>query len=165
MLKYKVIWGTLLLILCVCGSAMAKNTHLVTVVKIIDGDSVLVSDGSKKIEVRLWGIDTPEYRQPYSKAAKKFTKKLLENKTVHMEVKDKDKYGRMVALLTMDNGISANEMLVKKGFAWVHIYYCKEAVCEKWKKYQKEARKRRLGLWREHEPVAPWVWKRSHKRF
>ena len=165
MLKYKVIWGILLLSLCICGSALAKNAHSVVVTKIIDGDSVLVRDGSETIEVRLWGIDTPEYRQPYSKAAKKYTKKLLKNKTVVLEVKDQDKYGRMVAMLTLEGGISINELLVKRGFAWVHIYYCREAVCEKWKEYQKEARKRKLGLWREQEPVAPWVWKRNHKRF
>jgi len=164
-LKNKVIWGTLLLMVCLLGSATAKNIHSVTVVKIIDGDSVVVNDGSKNIEVRLWGIDTPEYRQPYSKSAKKFTKKLLENRIVDMEVKDRDKYGRIVALLTPQNGVSANELIVKKGFAWVHIYYCKEAICEEWKGYQKEARNRKLGLWREAEPIAPWVWKRNHKRF
>ncbi len=161
--KIKAIWLFLFVVLIICDSSFAKTIKSVQVKKIIDGDSILVTSRGEDIKVRLWGIDTPEYRQPYSKAAAKVTRKLLQYGTVDLLVKDLDDYGRVVALVTMKDGQSVNELLVKNGFAWVHIYYCKEPVCEKWKALEKEAKENRLGLWQEAEPVAPWVWKRQNK--
>ncbi len=146
---------------CFCSSSAAQSYKSAQVVKVIDGDSIEVNIGNKKITVRLWGIDTPEYRQPYSKAAKKETRRLLHKKTITLEVKDWDAYGRMVALVRLDNGLLVNEELVKSGYAWVHVYYCKVAICQKWKGYEQQARQERLGLWREKNPVAPWVWKQK----
>lgn len=157
----------LLCIFCLhlsCSYSSAETIESVYVKKIIDGDSIVVTARGKEVTVRLWGIDTPEYRQAYSKAAKKYTMALLSKSEVTLEVKDWDKYGRMVALVKMQNGRYANEELVKAGYAWVHIYYCKEPVCEVWKDYEKNAREQRLGLWQEKNPVAPWIWKRKHRR-
>ena len=146
------------------NSAWAETIESVLVEKIIDGDSLLVRSGNKRMEIRLWGIDTPEYRQPYSKKAKKLTRKLLEGKVVNLYIKDRDKYGRLVAMVTTENQESANEILIKKGLAWVHIRYCQDSICDSWRSLQDKARAKRLGLWREKNPVAPWVWKRSNKR-
>lgn len=143
---------------CMAGGLRAR------VERIIDGDSILVTHQSEEIEVRLWGIDTPEYRQPYSKAAKKFTGRLVGYSSVVLEVKDWDSYGRMVAKVTMEDGRCLNEELLKAGLAWVHIYYCKEAICNRWYGYEREARKGRSGLWREGSPVPPWEWKRKNRR-
>jgi len=50
--------------------------------RIIDGDTISVKYNNKRLKVRLWGIDTPEYRQPYSKAATKFTSKMVAGELV-----------------------------------------------------------------------------------
>ena len=147
-----------------CGFSGAETIESVYVKKVIDGDSIVVTDRGKEMTVRLWGIDTPEYRQTYSKVAKKYTMALLGNSEVALEVKDWDKYGRMVALVRMQNGKYANEELVRAGYAWVHIYYCKEPVCKEWKRHEKNAQEQRLGLWHEKDSVAPWIWKRKHRR-
>lgn len=153
----------LFVVFCCFDSLCAKTIQSVKVQTIVDGDTIIVSNGLfSDLKVRLWGIDTPEYRQPYSKAAAKVTRKLLQDQTVDLLVKDHDKYGRVVAVVNMENGDSANELLVKNGYAWVHIYYCKEPVCERWKALEQEARSRQLGLWQEAEPVAPWIWKRQN---
>ncbi len=163
MTKYKMVWIFLIAVFLVCDPAIAKTVHDVLVKKVIDGDSILVSNGTKDMKIRLWGIDTPEYRQPYSKAAKKITKKILLHELVDLEVKDIDKYGRTVALVRTKNGENVNELLVRRGYAWVHIYYCKEPICKTWKVYESEAREKKTGLWREANPVAPWIWKRKYK--
>ncbi len=142
---------------------VAAQQGFAKVEKIIDGDTIRVNYKSKSIKVRLWGIDTPEYHQGYSKVAKKFTSRLVQNTSVQLEVKDWDDYGRMVAMVTMADGRSLNEELLKNGLAWVHIYYCKEAICNKWYGYEKRARQKRIGLWQDHSPVPPWVWKRKNK--
>jgi len=162
--KWKMGWLLIFTIFIVCEPVIAKTLHDVPVTKVIDGDTIVVNDGIKNIKVRLWGIDTPEYRQPYSKSAKKFTTKLLQYELVDLVIKDYDKYGRVVAMVIMKDGDSINELLVKKGYAWVHIYYCKEAICKTWKSYQREARERKAGLWREPEPLAPWIYKQKYKK-
>jgi len=162
--KYRIMMLIMATMFFVCDFTNAEDIYTAQVTKVIDGDSIVVSTETGSIQLRLWGIDTPEYRQPFSKAAKKFTQKLLQDQTVDLIVKDFDKYGRVVAMIRMTNGEYANELLIKSGFAWVHIYYCKEPICEKWRKFQTTASEKKLGLWREPNPVAPWIWKKKHKR-
>ncbi|MEA3468980.1 MAG: thermonuclease family protein [Thermodesulfobacteriota bacterium] len=132
--------------------------------KIIDGDTIRVQYKAQNILVRLWGIDTPEYHQAYSKVAKKYTEQLVNNSLVRLEEKDWDDYGRMVAIVTMKDDRCLNEELLKAGLAWVHIYYCKEAICDQWNEYEKIARQKRIGLWRDKSPVPPWIHKRKRYR-
>lgn len=142
-------------------SGCSGQTFKAKVTKTIDGDSIQIRYEEKTVMVRLWGIDTPEWKQPYSQTAKKFTNRSVYRKHITLEVKDWDKYGRMVAVVTTDSGKCLNEELIKNGLAWVHIYYCKEPVCEKWKRFEGNARKNQLGLWQEKKPIPPWVWKRK----
>ena len=144
--------------------AAAWNSGTAIVEKVIDGDTIQVNYKSKSIKVRLYGIDTPEYHQAYSKVAKRFTAKLVRGSRVHFQVKDWDDYGRMVAIVTIADNRCLNEELLKAGLAWVHIYYCKEVRCDRWYSYERKARQKQIGLWRDNFPVPPWVWKRKNKR-
>lgn len=163
-LTTRIILISSIVLLCILPThCMADGCISARVVKIIDGDTIRVRCGSESILVRLWGIDTPEHRQPYSKLAKRFTVQHVSNAFVRLQEKDWDKYGRMVAIVTKSDGSNLNEALLKAGWAWVHIYYCKEAICKKWRKYEKNARQKRIGLWQEKSPVPPWVFKHKKK--
>ncbi len=162
MMKNTRLWLFLFMVVFVSDALSAQIVTSVQVKKIIDGDTILVANGQGRIKVRLWGVDTPEYQQPYSRAATKFTRKILEHATVDLLVKDWDSYGRMVAVVKMENGQSVNELLIQNGYAWVHIYYCKEPVCQLWEDYENDARIKKIGLWQEADPIAPWVWKRQN---
>ncbi len=142
----------------------AIQTFAGYVSKTIDGDSIEIRHGRQTDQVRLFGIDTPEWKQPYSKVAKQFTNKTVYAKTVTVTEKDRDKYGRLVAVITTKDGMCLNEELVRRGLAWVHIYYCKEKMCDTWKMLEQRARNNRWGLWQEKSPTPPWVWKRKHYR-
>jgi len=157
-------FSIILFVFCVAATGEAGQKFKAKVVKIVDGDSIHVRHKGNTIRVRLWGIDTPEWRQPFSKGAKKYTAKLVGNKVVELEEKDWDDYGRLVALVTMADNRSLNEELLKAGLAWVHIYYCKEAICDKWHDYEKQARQNQIGLWYDIDPVPPWVWKRKKRK-
>lgn len=140
-------------------SGVPLNVHLHHV---IDGDSVMFSSRGDLIEVRLWGIDAPEFDQPGSEAAERKLNSLLTCKNTVLWIKDRDRYGRTVGIVECD-GSSVNEAMVASGHAWVHVYYCKEKVCLEWKKLESSARKNNLGLWKWKNPVEPWRWKSTRR--
>lgn len=139
-----------------------KPKEQATVIKIIDGDSLEVSHNGRSNSIRLYGIDSPEWQQPYSRKARFYLEKLLLGNDVLLEELYIDKFGRSVALVYYQ-GNSVNQLLVEKGLAWVHIYYCHKKICEHWKILEQVARTKKLGLWKEKKPVPPWVWKKSKK--
>lgn len=126
------------------------------VVRIVDGDTIIVKMGSKNERVRLIGVNTPESVKPntavekYGKEASKFTKKLLEKQKVRLEfdVQQRDKYSRLLAYVYLTNGKMVNKILLQEGYAQVmtvppNVKYQKEFV-----KLQKNARKEKKGLWK-----------------
>jgi len=125
------------------------------VVGISDGDTITVLHDGKGEKIRLYGIDTPEEHQAFGKKAKQFTSGMVYGKTVEVEIKDTDRYGRSVALIYID-GQSLNEALVKNGFAWVYRKYCKEAFCDDWLNLEIVARYGKVGLSSEPNPIPPW---------
>jgi len=107
------------------------------VIDVIDGDSLTVLRGGDEIEVRLYGIDTPEYDQPFGSKAKRFTSEMAGNKRVEVEGMDIDKGGRTVALVYIEgDGECLNEELVRAGYAWVYERYCHIRDCEHWQKLE-----------------------------
>jgi micrococcal nuclease len=132
------------------------------VTQVIDGDTIEVMHQGKRVRVRLWGIDTPEWQQEFSHEARAFTLHRVQGRRVELLSKAWDKYGRLVAMVKV-GGSSLNEELLREGLAWVHIYYCKEPICRGWRRMEKEARTARRGLWQKDNPLPPWKWKQRHK--
>ena len=132
------------------------------VVSVADGDTITVLNGKAQIRVRLYGIDTPEKKQPFGNAAKKFTLAMVAGKSVEVEDMDIDKYGRTVGLVSLGS-TSLNEELIKNGYAWVYRKYCRHSMCSDWYLLEEEAREGKVGLWRDGNPVAPWDWRRGKR--
>ena len=133
------------------------------VVKVLDGDSLQVRREGRLVEIRLYGIDTPEYRQAYSTKARQFTREMLSKQTVAVEEKDVDRYGRIVALVSCQ-GRLVNRELVRAGLAWYYPRYCRsQPLCGELAVLEQGARTARLGLWADPQPVAPWEWKRQQR--
>ncbi len=131
------------------------------VVAIIDGDSLVVRAKNKDHEIRLYGIDAPEFVQPSGKKAKHYLESTASGKVVTVLPLARDSYGRVVALVRRGNKL-VNRELVKDGWAWVYSRYCrKEPLCSNLARLEGEARNQGLGLWQEQKPVAPWSWRRE----
>lgn len=140
--------------------AFAQRPFTAVVTSIIDGDSIKVRDGRKKYEIRLYGIDAPEYGQPYGAKAKKLVKKTILRKKVHVIPVERDKYNRLVAIILYD-GKSINKRLISSGLAWYYPKYCKMRVCRDWRKEWKKAQKRRRNIWKNSSAKAPWKWRQE----
>ncbi len=131
--------------------------------RIIDGDSIVVSKAKEKIEIRLYGIDSPEWRQPFSREARSCLSRAVYKKNVVIFPQYHDSYGRLVAHIER-KGKNINGYLVEQGCAWVYPHFCRQKICDRWYIKQKRAKQEQKGLWQEEKPVAPWVWKKmKHK--
>ena len=146
------------------GSVWAKSHEIlyVSVSYVIDGDSIMVKKDSQELEIRLWGIDAPEYDQKGARESKNALSSIILNYAIELEIVDQDKYGRLVAIARKDS-LNVNEYMVRSGHAWVHVYYCKAVQCKKWYVFEHEARRKRLGFWRYDNQIPPWKWKANKK--
>ncbi len=100
-----------------------------TVARVVDGDTVIVQAGSRTLDVRLLGIDTPETVDPrrpvgcYGPEASAYTKHLLTGRTVRL-VYDRqlhDVYGRWLAYVYLERPgrpeLFVNARLITAGYA------------------------------------------------
>src|SRR5690606_17267573 len=127
------------------------------VVRVADGDSFTLLDSTNtQIRVRLYGVDCPEYRQDFSNVAKKFTSERIFGKFIKVEVLDVDRYDRIVALVTLPDGLILNKELLKAGLAWHYKYYDKS---EEFAELERYAQDKKLGLWAQPNPVPPWEYR------
>lgn len=134
------------------------------VVFVADGDSLEILDSDfQRLRVRLYGIDCPEGRQKGGPEAAAFTRSLTLFEEVRLTVVERDRYQRAVALVTLSDGRSLNEELLRAGHAWFYERYCDLPQCAAWRKLEKEARQARIGLWADKAPRAPWQWRRQHR--
>ena len=132
---------------------------------VIDGDSIKV--GGK--EVRLFGIDAPEYHQncfdaqneeyACGLASLEFTKKFAGGKEAECVYAEKDKYDRYLGKCSVD-GISLNEQLVKNGMAVVYNFTESDAHMDQ---LEAEAKSKKLGIWKGAFQL-PKNYRKSHPR-
>lgn len=142
----------------------AKPAFQGKVIKVIDGDSVIVLAKNKKIEVRFYGIDSPEYDQPYSKKARRYVRRTLLGRKVTVAGIGHDRYSRLVAMVSDQNGTMINRSLVAEGLAWVHPGFCRKKMCADWKELEEKARSEKRNLWSGPVVIPPWKWKRTRKK-
>lgn len=123
------------------------------VIRIADGDTfTMIFDNGFEVRVRLNGIDSPEKKQAFSNRAKQTLSDLIYNKKVKVYYESKDRYGRVLGDIYIDN-LNVNQEMVRRGMAWHFIRYSDD---ETLAALEKEARKNSIGLWADPNPVAPW---------
>jgi micrococcal nuclease len=109
------------------------------------------------MKVRLEGVDCPESHQDYGTKAKQFTSDLVFGKEVKVVAKEKDRYGRTVGTVFVDEQ-NLNLSLVKAGLAWHYKQYSKD---ETLAQAETDARAAKIGLWSVPDPTPPWDFRRG----
>lgn len=134
------------------------KTFQAKVVGIKDGDTFKVLYNNSEITIRLNHIDCPEKNQPYGKNAKWKASDLCFGKIVKIVSNGKkDRYKRLIAEVYFNN-ININKELVKNGLAWHFKKYSSDV---EYAKIERQARKSKVGLWKEKNPIAPWDWRKK----
>jgi micrococcal nuclease len=87
-----------------------------TVVRVNDGDSVLVETGAGDVEVRLMGINTPERDECYGPEAEERLIELVDGQAVSLEEVGRDQFDRTLAYLWLGD-LLVNFDQVAEGFA------------------------------------------------
>lgn len=144
---------------------VAAVNEYVYVNRAVDGDTLKLSGGER---VRLIGIDTPElhYSAKLERDARRshkdikeiqalgaksaaFTKALCEGKKVRLEfdVDKRDKYGRLLAYVYLEDGTFVNAKIVEEGYAQILTIPPNVKYSGLFLKLEREARDKRKGLW------------------
>lgn len=152
-------------------STVLAQTTSATIVSVGDGDTVRVRINQKLTTIRLACADAPEIRQtPYENASASRLKQLLPiGKSIDLRAIEKDKYGRTVGEIFVNNK-SINLQMVAEGQAVVYRQYLKNCSSTKQQYLAAEAnaKKRKLGFWNQPNPIMPWDFRRgktgSHSR-
>lgn len=131
------------------------------VIRVSDGDTILIQSGSQKIRVRMYGIDAPELKQKYGKESKKYLEKRIMDKNVDIKVINQDQYGRKVGKVFYKNKDINLEML-ETGNAWFYEYHAKHE--KDYRKAFKNAKEQKLGLWKDKNPQNPRNFRLDHRR-
>ena len=146
---------------CLAWSAGAFADFTGKVVRVLDGDTLEALKDGAAVRVRLYGIDAPEKGQAFGKRAKQYAAELVFGKTVKVREKDRDRYGRTVGEVFLEDGRNLSRELVRAGLAWWYRRYApKDAELET---LERKAREARAGLWADADPVPPWEWRKGKR--
>ena len=126
--------------------ACRQPSDAVTVVRVIDGDTIVIEGG---YHVRYNGIDSPESDEFFYSEAKQMNADLIAGKRVRLEsdITDKDKYGRLLRYVYVDDTFINAEM-VRQGCAWSTAYPPDVKYQVYFEAMEKEARQLKRGLWK-----------------
>lgn len=155
-----VVCGLWLLVLG--GACTHQRSDRGRVVGVRDGDTIDVSfGGGQPLRVRLFGVDSPEYGQVFGDAATSFTTQRCMGQWVTIEVVDRDKYSRLVGIVTCADGQVLNEDLLASGMAWWFEKFAPDRA--DYAALEARARDAQIGLWSQPSPQPPWTF-REEKR-
>lgn len=124
------------------------------VVRIVDGDTIIVRLDGQQQRVRYTGVNTPESVDPrravqcFGKEAATRNRELVGGKTVWLEkdVSETDRYGRLLRYVSVD-GVLVNAALVGEGYARAATYPPDVRYAERFRLLEQEAREAQRGLW------------------
>ncbi len=130
------------------------------VIKIYDGDTITISDGTHEIRVRLIGIDTPEMNEKnpilrnLANQAKDYLSSLILNQFIYLQLdhlNEKsmhlDKFGRLLAYVyRFSDNLFVNAQMMRMGFSQEYEKYSFEQL-HYFRKLAAQAKAEKLGIW------------------
>lgn len=156
------------------AAARADAPARVRAETVLEGESIAVQDGDsfilrtgdgRKLRIRIEGIDAPEKGQPFADVSRRHLAGLLRARSLRLEVRKIDRYGRRVARVH-DGDTDVALAQLQAGLAWFYRRYQSEQEPTARRAYARaEARAREAGagLWRDAAPLPPWEQRRRKR--
>jgi len=170
------IWSALLVFACTPTetqsesrpSGLEESGTACHVVRVVDGDTLVVRVEGREERVRLLGVDTPEMNhgnppaEYFAKRATEFTRRLAERSDVVLLAEpgheDRDRYGRLLRYVYLEDGALLNGEIIRQGYGFAYTRF-PFARMEEFRRFEREARETGRGLWADDEgspPVIGW---------
>lgn len=137
------------------GHENAVTISRFTVVKVLDGDTGELAGGDR---LRLLSVDTPERDESHYAEARNLFQILAKDKPARLEFVDnrRDRYGRLLAYLYVNDSILVNKALIDSGLGYVYLFkdndFTRPEVA-RMIEAQQSAISRKVGIWSiEREP-------------
>jgi endonuclease YncB( thermonuclease family) len=128
------------------------------IVGIADGDTLTaLGEDKRPLKCRLYGIDAPEKKQAFGQASKLSLAELSFGRTAAIAVVGRDRYGRAICKIDV-GGVDINKEQIARGMAWMYRRYAKE---RSYSDAEFQAQSRKVGVWRDTQPVPPWDFRRK----
>jgi micrococcal nuclease len=134
----------------------AARSDSARVVRVVDGDTVVVSTGGHQERVRYIGVDTPESVKPgtpvqcFAEAASAENRRLVEGQEVRLvqDLEAHDRYGRTLAYVyRKSDGLFVNAELVRRGYGKPLTIPPNVAHAAELRRLASAARRAGRGLW------------------
>lgn len=127
------------------------------VLSVTDGDTIRVRVDGRSTRIRLIGIDTPEVRDPrkpvqcFGREASRRAHELMDGTQVWLEFDPsqgrRDRYGRTLAYVWLNEKILVNQQLVSEGFAHEYTYDDAYKYRDTFRHAEQAAQTAERGLW------------------
>lgn len=135
-------------------SAAGPGEARLTVIRVVDGDTVEVELEGEREDVRYIGVDTPETVKPdspvecFGPEASAFNHRLVEGRRGRFVfgVERRDDYGRLLAYVYL-GGRFVNAELLRRGFARTLTIPPNDRFAERFKRLEIAAGRAGRGLW------------------
>ena len=154
-----------------------SELYAVTLVRVVDGDTLVVNDNGTQKKIRLIGIDTPEsvhsdasQNNEYGELASSYTKDILSGKeTIYLQYDEgkTDMYGRTLAYVWLTSDVDIydisdiqsemlNGILVCDGYAYDKTYEPNDMYADTFHLLRCNAEGEERGLWIYNEFAMLW---------
>ena len=128
-----------------------------TVLKVVDGDTIWVDNNGQRLKIRMIGLDTPETVDPrkpvqcFGLEASVQAKTILGGQSVYLETDPSqdtiDRFGRTLAYVWIESGRLFNLDMIADGFAFEYTYDLPYRYQVDFKAAENDARTQERGLW------------------
>ena len=162
--------SAMVVLLILPEGAWAEPHDCRRVIRVYDGDTVLVDRGKDRRLVRLLGIDAPETSksrgqpgQPFSVRARRHLSDRILGRCVELDSYGDDRYGRLLAVIHLE-GENINLEMIQHGLAEHYGGRTPEGFDRRpYQDAETAARRSARGMWVQGESYrSPWDWK--HRR-
>ncbi|MBI5968401.1 MAG: thermonuclease family protein [Deltaproteobacteria bacterium] len=142
------------------------------VLKVVDGDTLMIEHNGRRESIRLIGIDAPESRAnrkarkdaerngenlrtviSLGKEATKYMKSLVkpgDRIRIELDTRIRDQYGRLLGYVYLSDGRMLNEEIVKAGYASIYTVPPNVKYQDRVLRAYREARENNRGLWAKY---------------
>jgi micrococcal nuclease len=132
-----------------------KDAVSAKVQRVVDGDTFIATVRNRRERVRIIGVDTPESvdpnrpDEPFGEEASNFAKHYLDGETVRLagDAEPRDRYGRMLAYVWLEDGTFWNALLAAEGYAQQLTIPPNVTYASLFRRLVSEARQHDRGLW------------------